>query len=222
MKRVGYILAMMAVAAVLTGCFKKVTTDTTFVIKPNLQIESGGEMTVAEGVTGYACYVGEEWSIASYEDAVAHILTDAEAEKSQTVEPDVVAQLYGDGTSGLLAIHAEAPHVLLVTIYEDGGMYAWRHFDSGVNVAETYLTLQFRVWKRDGYTDSGWNVGVVERPEDPQPEDPEDPEDPENPDDSEDDENVENPENPEDGGDPDAPESPDEDDDDETDNSEGE
>lgn len=45
-------IAAIAAALILTGCFKKVTNDTTFVIKPNLQTVSGGSLTAAEGVTG--------------------------------------------------------------------------------------------------------------------------------------------------------------------------
>ena len=44
-------IAAIAAALILTGCFKKVTNDTTFVIKPNLQTVSGGSLTAAEGVT---------------------------------------------------------------------------------------------------------------------------------------------------------------------------
>ena len=155
-------IAAIAAALILTGCFKKGTNDTTFVIKPNLQTVSGGSLTAAEGVTAYAYYdVGEEWSVASYEDAVARVITDtATGEKRQT--PDAEAAPYAENDpQGRLSLKTTAKHVLLVAVYEQGKMFAYMHYDTGENLPTTYLTMQFRTWKTEPYTDSGWSVGMV-------------------------------------------------------------
>ena len=131
-------IAAIAAALILTGCFKKVTNDTTFVIKPNLQTVSGGSLTAAEGVTAYAYYdVGEEWSVASYEDAVARVITDtATGEKRQT--PDAEAAPYAENDpQGRLSLKTTAKHVLLVAVYEQGKMCAYMHYDTGENLPTT-------------------------------------------------------------------------------------
>lgn len=158
MKRIT-ILTIAALA--LTGCFKKVGNDTTFIIKPNLQTVSSGELTAAEGVRGYAYYVGEKWEPASYEDAAAMIITNVESGATKE-EPAALSQPYAeDDGQGRIKIATTAPHVLLVAVYESGRMYAFRHYDVGENIPQTYLTLQFRTWKTDMYVDSGWTVNMV-------------------------------------------------------------
>lgn len=155
-------VATILAALALTGCFKKVSNDTTFIIKPNLQTVSSGPLTVAEGVTAYAYYdVGKEWSVASYEDAVARVITNtATGEKRQT--PNAESQPYAENDpQGRISLKTTARHVLLVAVYEEGRMFAYMHYDTGENMPQTYLTMQFRTWKTESYTDSGWSVGMV-------------------------------------------------------------
>lgn len=175
MKRIT-ILTITALA--LTGCFKKVNNDTTFIIKPNLQTVSGGELMAAEGVWGYAYYVGEKWEPTSYEDAAAMKITlvdEASGETETKEEPAAMSKPYADeDEQGRIKIATSSPHVLLVAVYEAGKMYAFRHYDVGENIPQTYLTLQFRTWKKDEYVDSGWTVNTV--PAEPEPEPEPDPE----------------------------------------------
>lgn len=105
--------------------------------------------------------MGEEWSVASYEDAVARVITDtATGEKRQT--PDAEAVPYAENDpQGRLSLKTTAKHVLLVAVYEQGKMFAYMHYDTGENLPTTYLTMQFRTWKTEPYTDSGWSVGMV-------------------------------------------------------------
>lgn len=157
--------AMLVIAAaVLTGCFKKVSRDTLFLIKPNLQVESGGELTVAEGVKAYAWFNRTEpWSINSYEDAERFILTDSENGATETLQPDAESvTLSDDGKEGLLELDTKSASVLLLVLYPEAGMYAWRVFETSENASPTYLTVQLRTWKTDVYVDSGWTVGRKE------------------------------------------------------------
>ena len=70
---------MIAFAALgLTGCFKKVGFDTELVLYPKVQTTSSDAFAVADGVTAYAYYVsGKEWIVASYDDAVAKVVTNS-------------------------------------------------------------------------------------------------------------------------------------------------
>lgn len=203
-------MALVATAAfalsTLAGCFKKVTNDTVFLIKPNLQTVSGGELTVASGVEACAWFNrSDEWSIASYDDAVARVLTDTENGSVETAEPDAQASVTDEG---LLELPSKSASVLLLVLYPEHGMYAWRVFPTGENVSTTYLTVQLRTWKNEGYTDSGWTVGVVPREEPDQPEEPEEPEEPANPDDPDDPNDPDNPDNPDEPEEPQTPEDP--------------
>ena len=68
-------IAVVVVAVfTLTGCFKKVTTDTTLRIKVLSEEASGGSTVEAEGCYAYVYYTEkEDWVITSYEDAAAII-----------------------------------------------------------------------------------------------------------------------------------------------------
>lgn len=151
------IVAMTATVA-LAGCFKKVSYDTTFLIKPNLQAESGSALTAAPGAEAYAWFNRtEQWAVESYDDAVAGVLTDTDTGDTERVAPDAAAVATDDG---LLELATRSRSVLLVAIYPEARMYAWRIFETSENASPTYLTLQFRPWKTEAYVDSGWNVGV--------------------------------------------------------------
>jgi len=169
MKHIRHITIFAIAALALTGCFKKVNNDTTFIVKPNLQAVSSGELTPAEGVWGYAYYVGEKWEPASYEDAAAMRITNIESGETKE-KPAAMSQPYAeDDDTGRIKIVTTSPHVLLVTIYKAGGMYAFRHYDVGENIPQTYLTLQFRIWKTDKYVDSGWTVNTPPATPEPEP-----------------------------------------------------
>lgn len=160
----GFSLTVMAIAAVLifTGCFKKVSKDTLFIIKPNLQTESGGGLTLAEGATAFAWFNRTaQWEIKSYDDAVAGRMTDTETGSTETVEPDAVSTVSeAEGRAGLLELDTRSVSVMLLVIYPEARMYAWRIFETAENLSPTYLTVQFRPWKNEGYIDSGWTVGI--------------------------------------------------------------
>ena len=143
------------------GCFKKVTTDATLVIRPNLQTVSGEtDMAIAQGVELCAVYGYEKpWSVASYADAESLVLTNSETGERESVEAAVVAEQYDQGATGVLAMRTRSPHVLLVAVYPEGGMYAYRHYDTAENLSPVYISFQFRTWKSDGYVDGDWTVG---------------------------------------------------------------
>lgn len=178
--------------AVAAGCFKKVSTDTRLVIKPNLQTVSGGEMSVAQGVKGYAFYGrGEDWIIPEYEDAVALRLTDTAEMVVETVAFDAETEPYADGEAGVLEMKTKSSRLLLLLVWEQEEMYAYRHYEPAENMSPTFLTMQFRTWKNDGYVDSGWTVGMTPRKPAPAPDPDPDPD----PDDGDDDDDED------DGGD---------------------
>ena len=200
----------------LTSCFKKVTTATTLCIKtveevPVMVKESGvdsatGEVTEtlrevrkdilpAEGCYAYLYYVSsDEWSIESYEDAAAKIITNTESGEKLS-EPDVEGEPYViDGSSNnYLSIYQKSRKALVVVVYPAAQMYAYIYrYSQAENLPTTYLTVLFHTWKSGTYNEGSkdghkWIVVAPEtavRPpiiEDPElPAEPEDPETPEN------------------------------------------
>ena len=146
----------------LIGCFKSVTTNTTLRIKILAEEVSSGERTPAEGCYGYLYYVGTDWSIASYEDAVAKTITNSTTGEKLS-EPDVESEPYTmEGSSNnYISIPQNEAQALVVVVYPEAQMYAYMHRSSEAeNLSLTYLTLIFHKWKSDSYPEGKWTVVV--------------------------------------------------------------
>ena len=136
------------------GCFKKVTTNTTVVVKSLVQAESGGTLLPADGVVMYAYYTGsEEWEIRSYEDALNRVITNTTTNEQRTM-PDVEGAPYAiEGSANCYtSFFQSASPAMVVVVYPAAKMYAYM-FRSLVaeNLPTTYLTLIFRPWKSEPY-----------------------------------------------------------------------
>ena len=167
------LLLIIVVALGVTGCFKKVGFDTTIILYPKVQEVSNGEFAVANGVTAYAYYVaGEDWKVASYEDAVAKIITNEKTAATKS-EPAVEAVPYAADdepvdAEGRLKIKTNKQHVMLVAIYPAMEMWAYRHYEVGENLPTTTMKFHFRPWKTGEYVDSGWTFNRKPQPAEPE------------------------------------------------------
>ena len=155
------IAIVVAVAMVAVGCFKKVTTDTTLRIKVLVEAVSGGERVAAEGCYAYIYYTDtEEWSVASYEDAVAKSITHTVTGEKRT-EPDGESEPYTmEGSqNNYISIFQDKAPALVVVVYPEAQMYAYMYRKAEAeNLTYTYLTLIFHTWKKGEYTE-GSKVG---------------------------------------------------------------
>jgi hypothetical protein len=172
--------ALVAIVS-LTGCFKTVTTDTTLRIKVVTEKESGGERVAAEGCFGYIYYTPkEDWTVASYEDAVAKTITNLETGEKLS-EPNGESEEYKiEGSlNNYLSIFQDNPRALVVVVYPEARMYAYIHRNTEAeNLPNTYLTLIFHTWKSGEYTEGPkegykWTVVAPAASETPETETPE-------------------------------------------------
>ena len=161
---------VMVVAFFATGCFKKVTTDTTLRIKVLSEETSGGGTVAAEGCYAYLYYTEkEDWVIASYEDAAAKIITHPETGETRSV-PDGESELYqaeGSDVTYLSLFQGGSP-ALVVVVYPEAQMFAYNYRKAeAINLHYTYLTLIFHKWKTESYTEGskdGYKWTVVPTP----------------------------------------------------------
>ena len=148
-------MAIVAVALLsLTGCFKKVTTDTTLVIKTLVEEKSGGGMVSTNESFGYIYYAdSEDWTIASYADAEAKTITHSVTGEKRTI-PDVESEPYEQEglSSHYIAMAQTSSPALVVVVYPAAQMYAymWRN-NEAENLPKTYLTLIFHTWNTKVY-----------------------------------------------------------------------
>lgn len=166
-----FIVAAAAVALTMTGCFKKVTTDTTAIIKTLVQETSGGENVPTESVDVYVYYTGnEDWEIRSYEDAVNRTITST-TDGSQRSEPDAIGTPYEKYETGCYtSVPLTSSPAMIVVVEPQTRMYAYMFkLLTAENLSETYLTLIFHSWRDKAYTEGSkvgsiWNVFPPEKP----------------------------------------------------------
>ena len=143
---------LVGVLLATTGCFKKVTTDTTLQIKVLSETVSGGKSLPADGCYGYIYYVNKDWTVASYEDAAAKTITNSLTNEKLS-EPDGESGEYvmEESENNYLSIFQDKRQALVVVVYPAAQMYAYIHRKTEAeNLSPTYLTLIFHEWKPAG------------------------------------------------------------------------
>lgn len=185
MKRFAY---MVAAAVVLSGCFKKVSNDTTYVLKP-LVSDGSAIVDMEHYITAYAYYVDTTaWAVQSYDDALAMRLTNKETGEVLT-EPAVVGEPFTEGILAdkyCLELFLRRNPVMLVAVDEQLRVYGYRKQTLGENLPRVYESVTFYTSKNGRRYKAGQWVMCNDFYGLPaEPENPDEPENPENPDDTE-------------------------------------
>lgn len=158
------VIVLCCVALTAVGCFKSVTKDTNLVIKTLVQQTSGAGNTLATDTYAYAYYTGtDKWMVASYEDAVAKIITDSLGVERKTV-PDVESEVLErtDDTNYYVSLPLNQSPALVVLVAPSIRMYATTFKYLNVeNLYETYITLLLHPWKKAPYTEGSEKKGGV-------------------------------------------------------------
>lgn len=170
-----FALAAVAFAAMLGGCFKKVVLDCRYNIRPYIQMESGGEVALAEGVVAYAFMVDTtQWTVASYEDALNGVLTSkTTGEKRSDATERAVQQ------NDTVALQLKATPATIIVVDPINKLYGWRMTEVAENLPNLYVSITFRPWSvKKAYVEGPWRMNneayvapdVPAEPENPTPE----------------------------------------------------
>ena len=178
------IIVLAAVTVATTSCFKKVTMDCCYHVRPYYQAESGGVAVQGEGTIAYAFAADtSQWTIATYDDALNGVLTSKTSGEKRTDAMDRAEQ--GDSTVVLQLTATPATIVVVDTVNK---LFGWRMTDVVENLPDLYVSVTFRPWSvKKRYVEGAWRMNneayVAPEPEEPeepeQPTDPTDPTDPE-------------------------------------------
>ena len=155
-KLLRYVVSLLVGCALLHSCFKDVVTYTDYNIAVYNQSVGDGEITPATELETYAYYVDTtEWSVLSYEDAVAHCITNKTTGEVLST-PDVV------GTFDTLrpfpaSLRLEDEVSMLVVVNPTLRLYAYRKYELPVNLPSVDTKLYMASW-RNTHPSSGWLV----------------------------------------------------------------
>ena len=151
-----FITLLIVAATLLHSCFKDVVTYTDYNIAVYDQSEGNGEITPAMELASYAYYVDTtEWSVLSYEDAVARRITNKTTGEVLST-PDV------EGTFDTLlpypvSLRLEQPISMLVVVNPTLRLYAYRKYELPINLPSVDTKLYMASW-RATHSSSGWLV----------------------------------------------------------------
>ena len=138
---------------VTTSCFEDISYNTTYILKPLSQKVSADPNLTISGVIGYAFLVDTtNWTVASYDDALAGILTSKMnsdnkfAEHLGVFEPHGVIDTIPD-SKNWLKMQIDAPSVLVLVVSTEEKLYGYRQQLMAENLANMYVSIVFHPWK---------------------------------------------------------------------------
>lgn len=151
-----YIVCIMAFMPLLQGCFKDVVEYTDFRISVYDQTESNGEFVRSTDLETYAFYVDTtQWTVKSYEDALARRITNKTSGKTQT-EPDAIGEFYADDEYQV-TIRLESEMSMIVVVNPTLKLYAYRNYKLPINLPAVDTKLYMASW-RQSHSVAGWRV----------------------------------------------------------------
>ena len=157
MKRFFRNTTLLVVACIaLHSCFKDTVSYTHFNLAVYDQVDSEAAFSHAEELDTYAFYADTtEWYIASWEDAVAHRITNKTSGQALDV-PDVVGE-FNPEEQYQTTLLVEQPVSMLVVVNPALKLYAYRKYELPENLPDIYAKLYMAAW-RPTHNSSGWIV----------------------------------------------------------------
>lgn len=144
----------------LSSCLKGDTDGkTTYVLKPLVQTTSGSLNEPLQDIIAYAFDADTtEWGVASYDDAVAGILTHKERPSEQLGTPIATAEPYTEeGLTDRFVMTLPDRPVMVLVVDHINRLYAYTNQALQPNMASLFVTLIFKPWKEVTAYKEGWS-----------------------------------------------------------------
>lgn len=148
---------LLGVALVtLHSCFKSTVGYTYFNLAVYEQRTSDAAFKPSSNIDSYAFYVDTtEWYIASWEDAVAHRITNKIS--GETMDEPASLGEFNSSEPYQTSIVVNEPVSMLVVVNPELKIYAYRKYELPDNLEEVFAKLYLAAWK-PSHPSSGWMV----------------------------------------------------------------
>ncbi len=153
------ILCALAAAGLLAGCFKKVSYETDYVLKPLVQTLSGNPTEPVAGLKAYAFNVDTSlYTVASYEDALNGVVSLRSNPSEKLSTPAATGEPYEqEGTSGWVRLALSQPTQMVVAVDPEHRLYAYTQQTLSQGLPSLYVSLVFKPWKEGtSYEEGKW------------------------------------------------------------------
>lgn len=157
----GRIITLFTAVVLFAGCFKEVSYRTDYVLKPLVQENSGDVVQLLpEGKAQAFAHAADTvfWEVASYEDALAGIITRRDNPTEKQTVPLVTAEPYQqEGIAGWLSMRIDKPSVMVVAVDTEHRIYGYTQQEIAENFPKLYVSVVFKPWKEGTeYKDGNW------------------------------------------------------------------
>ena len=153
------ILAFAVVALMMSSCFKDEVQGTLFKIHVTSQESSDAELEdCTTELRAYAFYTkkGEKWEVKSWEDALAMKITNKDRATQTRTNPDVIGT-WSATDEYQITLDLRAKYTTLVVVDVENKIYAYRDYETPMNLSETTTELHLYAWRKSGSA-NGWTV----------------------------------------------------------------
>lgn len=157
----GRFIALLAAVALFAGCFKDVSYKTAYILKPLAQANSGdASLPMGDGTAMAYAYAADTalWEVASYEDALAGVISRRDMPAERLASPLATAEPYEqEGATGWLRMVLEKPQVMVVAVDTQHKIYGYTQQEIPENFPKLYVSVVFKPWKEGKeYKDGNW------------------------------------------------------------------
>lgn len=153
------ILAFVMVALMMSSCFKDEVQGTLFKIHVTSQESADAELVdCTTELRAYAFYTkkGEKWEVKSWEDALAMKITNQDRATQTRTNPDVIGT-WSATDEYQITLNLRAKYTTLVVVDVENKIYAYRDYETPMNLSETLTELHLYAWRKSGSA-NGWTV----------------------------------------------------------------
>ncbi|MBQ5829806.1 MAG: hypothetical protein IIW45_06355 [Alistipes sp.] len=151
-------LAIALIAITAVACFKEEKQGTLMRIAVYSQEREDSDIVPATDLESYAFWVkkGSKWKVSSWEDALAKRVTNTDRPAEQLTEPDEIGD-FDPEAEYQVTLELWAESTFIVVVDKANRLYAYRQYDTPINLPELPIQLHMYAWRKSG-TANGWDM----------------------------------------------------------------
>lgn len=151
-------LAIALIAITAVACFKDEKQGTLMRIAVYSQETADSDIVPATDLESYAFWVkkGSKWKVSSWEDALAKRVTNTDRPAEQLTEPDEIGD-FDPEAEYQVTLELWAESTFIVVVDKANRLYAYRQYDTPINLPELPIQLHMYAWRKSG-TANGWDM----------------------------------------------------------------
>lgn len=151
-------LAIALIAITAVACFKDEKQGTLMRIAVYSQETEDSDIVPATDLESYAFWVkkGSKWKVSSWEDALAKRVTNTDRPAEQLTEPDEIGD-FDPEAEYQVTLELWAESTFIVVVDKANRLYAYRQYDTPINLPELPIQLHMYAWRKSG-TANGWDM----------------------------------------------------------------